>query len=91
VQVFGIVASNVPQSDEVMAEINLINTSNGFARAMWHDDQMIVAIDLLERNLDSSELRNAIRVVAAIVDRYQPLIGAFFGDVDEPPQLPGLE
>jgi len=91
VQVFGIVASNVPQSDEVMAEINLINTSNGFARAMWHDDQMIVAIDLLERDLDSSELRNAIRVVAAIVDRYQPLIGAFFGDVDEPPQLPGLE
>ena len=91
VQVFGIVASNVAQTDEVMAEINLINTSNGFARAMWHNEQVIAAIDLLERDLDGSELRNAIKVVADIVDRFQPLIAAFFGDSDEPPQLPGLE
>lgn len=91
VQVFGIVASNVAQTDEVMAEINLINTSNGFARAMWHNEQVIVAIDLLERDLDSSELRNAIKVVADVVDRFQPLIAAFFGESDDPPQLPGIE
>jgi len=74
-----------------MREINLINTSCGYVRAMWHSGQVIVAVDLLEDDLDLSELKNSLDIITGTVDRYQPLFASFFTSVDEPPQLPGIE
>jgi len=91
IEVFGILATDVEHTDDVMREINLINTSCGYVRAMWHDGQVIVAVDLLEDDLDLSELRNSLNIITSTVDRYQPLFASFFTGGDEPPQLPGIE
>ena len=74
-----------------MREVNLINTSCGYVRAMWHNGQVIVAVDLLEDDLDPSELRNSLNIITSTVDRYRPLFASFFTGADEPPQLPGIE
>ncbi|MDA2988317.1 MAG: hypothetical protein O2815_04480 [Actinomycetota bacterium] len=91
VEVFGVLAADVEHTDAVMREINLINTSCGYVRAMWHSGQVIVAVDLLEDDLDLSELKNSLDIITGTVDRYQPLFASFFTSVDEPPQLPGIE
>jgi len=91
VQVFGVLADDIQQTDEVMKEVNLINTSSGYVRSMWNQSQVIVAVDLLERELKRGSLKNALEVIAETVDRYQPLFSSFFADSEEPPHLPGLE
>ena len=91
VEVFGILVSDVEHTGDVMREINLINTSCGYVRAMWHSGQIIVAVDLLEDNMDLSELKNALNIITGTVDRYRPLFESFFTGADEPPQLPGIE
>jgi len=91
VEVFGILASEVEHTDDVMREVNLINTSCGYVRAMWHNGQVIVAVDLLEEALELSELKNSLNIITDSVDRYRPLFASFFTGVEEPPQLPGIE
>ena len=48
-------------------------------------------LDLLERDLDRSELDNAMRTVSVTVARYAPFLTSFFAESHEPPMLPGLE
>ena len=91
VQVFGTVGTNVPPTREVLEEINAINTAANYARAVWVDGTVHVVVDLLERDLDRSELDHAMRTVSVTVDRYAPFLTSFFAESEEPPTLPGFE
>jgi len=91
VQVFGTVGTRVPPTREVLEELNSINTAANYARAVWIDGTVHVVVDLLERDLDRSELDNAMQTVAATVDRYAPFLSSFFAESQEPPMLPGFE
>ena len=91
VQVFGTVGRHVPPTREVFEELNSINLAANYARAVWADGVVHVVVDLLERDLDRSELDNAMQTVAATVDRYAPFLTSFFAESQEPPMLPGFE
>lgn len=91
VQVFGVLADEIQQTDDVMKEVNLINTSTGYVRSMWREGQVIVAVDLLEQELNRGSFKNSLEVIAETVDRYQPLFSSFFANSEEPPHLPGFE
>ena len=91
VQVFGTVGTRVPPTREVLEELNSINTAANYARAVWIDGTVHVVVDLLECDLDRSELDNAMQTVAATVDRYAPFLSSFFAESQEPPMLPGFE
>ena len=91
VQVFGIVGERVPLTQEVLVEMNEINSAANYARAVWVNDTVHVVVDLLERDLDRSELDNAMRTISMTVDRYSPFFTPFFTGSDGPPKLPGFE
>ncbi len=83
VQVFSVLASGVPCSNELLVELNSINASAPHVKVIWASDAIMAEVDIVAEALDISELANALDVVQETADRYRPVLGVFFGDSGE--------
>ena len=68
VQVFSVALGEVAPTPELLAELNEINTSIGFARIFHVRDQVLVETDILAEALDPAGFDHACRCVASITD-----------------------
>jgi hypothetical protein len=77
-QIFSVLASDVPCSNELLAELNSINASAPFVKVMWASDAIMAETDIVAESLDLAELANALTVVQETVDRYIDLLSVYF-------------
>ena len=81
-QVFSVLASDVPCTNELLAELNSINSSAPFVKVMWADDAIMAETDIVAESLDLAELANALTVVQETADRYIGILSAYFGETN---------
>jgi len=79
-QVFSVLASGVECTNELLAEMNSINSSAAYVKVMWADGAVMAETDIVAEVLDMSELANALTVVQETADRYRGVLSSFFGD-----------
>lgn len=78
-QIFSVMASNVPCTNELLAELNSINSSAPYVKVMWASDSIMAETDIVAESLDLAELANAVTVVQETVDRYIDVLSLYFG------------
>jgi hypothetical protein len=81
-QVFSVLASNVPCTPDLLAEVNSINANTPHVKVMWASDAIMTEVDIVAESLDISELANALTVVQETADRYRMVLSTFFGGSD---------
>lgn len=79
VKVFAIGAHDLPQSPELFESLNNLNQSLAFCRALWRNESLIIATELVGETLDVEELAAALRRVATAADEFGPQIAATHG------------
>jgi hypothetical protein len=82
VQVFSVLARDVPRSEGLYRELNAINASTPHVKVLHADDAVMAEIELVAETLDLPELANAVLRVDQTTSRYRTLLEAFFGQPD---------
>jgi len=80
VQVFSVLAAEVPCSSDLLMELNSINASAPHVKVIWADGAIMAEVDIVAEELDQSELSNALIVVQDTAERYRTVLEAFFSD-----------
>jgi len=78
-QVFAMVLDDVEPSIEMLAELNDLNATLGFARIFLIDRQVLAEVDLVATTLDATELDTALDRISDLAMRITPMIAAVFG------------
>lgn len=79
IQVFAIAVDGVPNSAELLTELNDHNARLGFARCFWLNDQVLVECDLMAGTTEAAELEAAHERVLSISRELGPMLAAVFG------------
>lgn len=78
-QVFAVVLRDVEPSVELLAELNDLNMTIGFARLFDVDGQVLAEVDLVASTLDPAELATALDRIVGIAERVSPTLEVVFG------------
>lgn len=78
-QVFAVVLRDVEPSVELLAELNDLNMTIGFARLFHVDGQVLAEVDLVASTLDPTELTTALDRIVEIAERVSPTLEVVFG------------
>jgi hypothetical protein len=78
-QIFGVVVAGVEKSPGLLEELNDYNSTIGFARAFWVEEQVLVEVDLVAETLDPTEVSTAFDRIADIGRLLGPMIAALYG------------
>jgi hypothetical protein len=78
-QVFSVILENVNPSEELLKEINDLNTNVQFGRIFWVENQVLVEVDLVAGTLDVDELVVALERITQVSDNIAPMLATVFG------------
>jgi len=78
-QVFAVVLRDLEPSVELLAELNDLNMTIGFARLFHVDGQVLAEVDLVASTLDPTELATALDRIIEIAERVSPTLEVVFG------------
>ena len=79
VRVFSPMLTGVPESPELLAELNVINSTACFARVFWRDGKVFAAAEHLAADLDDPELTNICDWVSDLADHHDNRLQDLFG------------
>jgi hypothetical protein len=79
VQLFAPLVRNVKKSAKLLEAINQINSEIIGARVFWHDDDVMVATEMLAETLDPAELSGQCGNIGSIADNYDNKLQEEFG------------
>ena len=78
-QIFGVLVAGVEKSPGLLEELNDYNSTIGFARAFWVDEQVLVEVDLVAETLDPAEVATAFERIADVGRLLGPMVAAMYG------------
>jgi hypothetical protein len=78
VQVFATLVKQAEAGQELLEELNALNTSASFCRLFHVDGQVLVEAELLASDLHPDELEESCRAVSGAMQRFGPLLRARF-------------
>ncbi len=79
VQVFSVAVAGVPATLGLMAKINDINSSIGFARAFHVQEQVLIESEIWGVDVNLANLQHACSNIARATDTFGPPLAAEFG------------
>lgn len=79
VQVFSVAVAEVPPTLELMAEINKINASIGFARAFHVQEQVLIEAEIWGVDVNLANMQHACSNIARATDAFGPRLAQEFG------------
>ena len=78
-RVYSPLLREVPETDELILELNRINGDHHAVRIFQRNETVFAAVELLATTLDPEELVNACNSVGDVADHYDTLLHARFG------------
>ena len=87
VNVFALVATGVPSSDQLFEEVNSINLGERFAKLVWTGKTLMVEAHVLVSQLNPYHLNYVVQSVSEVADRYQGMLSAFFSEPQQQERL----
>jgi len=87
VQIYSVLASGVPKSVDVFQEVNSINCQTRLVKLLWTGETLVAETSFPGSQIDPMHFDFLRRQVQIVAERYEPILGAYFQEHEQPDTL----